>query len=173
MFIFRRQSFCVSKSLGVSLCSLKEQSVIDKCYTLKYCSWGSQGRNAEVVCHSLLQYQMVGWHHWLNGHESEQTPGDSEGQGNLMCCSPWGPKKSDTTEQLNNKNTLKWFNVAKLGIFIALSQYLSMQYFSTLTSFVCAWLGLGNFKKHWCPGRVQSLEILIKSVRVQPGHWNS
>ena len=33
---------------------------------------------------------MVGWHHRLNGHESEQTPGDSEGQGSLACCSPWG-----------------------------------------------------------------------------------
>ena len=32
----------------------------------------------------------VGWHHRLNGHEFEQTPGDSEGQGSLACCSPWG-----------------------------------------------------------------------------------
>ena len=43
----------------------------------------------------------VGWHHWLNGHEFEQTPGDSEGQGGLACCSPWGHKESDTTEWLN------------------------------------------------------------------------
>ena len=41
--------------------------------------------------------EMVGWHHRLNGHEFEQTPGDSEGQGNLVCCSPWGCKESDTT----------------------------------------------------------------------------
>ena len=34
--------------------------------------------------------EMVGWHHPLNGHESEQTPGDGEGQGSLACCSPWG-----------------------------------------------------------------------------------
>ena len=46
---------------------------------------------------------MVGWHHWLNGHEFEQTPGDSEGQGGLACCSPWGHKESDTTKQLNKK----------------------------------------------------------------------
>ena len=51
---------------------------------------------------------MVAWHHWLNGHEFEQTPGDSEGQGSLACCSPWGHKESDTTEQLNNNN-LKQF----------------------------------------------------------------
>ena len=40
--------------------------------------------------------------HLLNGHASEQTPGDGEGQGNLACCSPWGRKELDTTEQLNN-----------------------------------------------------------------------
>ena len=45
---------------------------------------------------------MVGWHHQLNGYEFEQTLGDSEGQGSLVCCSPWGHKESDTTEQLNN-----------------------------------------------------------------------
>ena len=42
--------------------------------------------------------EMVGWHHRLNGHEFEQTPGNSEGQGSLVCCSPWGHYKSDTTE---------------------------------------------------------------------------
>ena len=47
---------------------------------------------------------MVGWHHRLKGHEFEQTPGDSEGQGSLVCCSPWGHKESDATEQLNNNN---------------------------------------------------------------------
>ena len=39
-----------------------------------------------------------------DGHESGQTLGDSEGQRSLVCCSPWGHKESDTTEQLNNKN---------------------------------------------------------------------
>ena len=41
--------------------------------------------------------EMVGWHHHLNGHESEQPPGDSRGQGNLACCSPWGPEEVDMT----------------------------------------------------------------------------
>ena len=45
---------------------------------------------------------MVGWHHFLNGHEFEQTQGNGNGQGSLVCCSPWGCKESDTTEQLNN-----------------------------------------------------------------------
>ena len=48
------------------------------------------------------QDEMVGWNHWINRHESEQTPGDGEGQGSLACCSPWGCKESDMIEQLNN-----------------------------------------------------------------------
>ena len=48
--------------------------------------------------------EMIEWHHRLNGHESEQTPGDREGQRSLVCCSPWGRKESDTAEQLNNNS---------------------------------------------------------------------
>ena len=44
---------------------------------------------------------MVGWHHQLNGHECEYTPGVGDGQGGLVCCSPWGHKESDTTVRLN------------------------------------------------------------------------
>ena len=50
----------------------------------------------------VTEDEMVGWHHGLNGHEFEQTPGESKRQGNLVCCSPWSHKESDTTEQLNN-----------------------------------------------------------------------
>ena len=46
--------------------------------------------------------EMFGWHHWLNRHEFEQAPGDSKGQGSLVCCSLWGGKESDMTEQLSN-----------------------------------------------------------------------
>ena len=45
---------------------------------------------------------MAGWHHQVNGREFEQAPGDGEGQGSLVCCSPQGRKESDTTERLNN-----------------------------------------------------------------------
>ena len=48
--------------------------------------------------------ETVGWHHQLNGHEFEQTPGESEGQRSLACCSPWDHKESDMTEGLNNNN---------------------------------------------------------------------
>ena len=47
------------------------------------------------------QDEMVEWHHWLNGHEFEQVLGVGGGQGSLACCSPWGCKESDMTEQLN------------------------------------------------------------------------
>ena len=49
----------------------------------------------------MTEDEMVGWHHRLSGYEFEQTLGDSEGQGSLECCSPWGHKESDMTEQLN------------------------------------------------------------------------
>ena len=51
------------------------------------------------------QDEMVGCHHWLNGHEFEQTLGDSEGQGSLACCSLWGRKESDMIKWLNNNNS--------------------------------------------------------------------
>ena len=49
----------------------------------------------------MIEDEMIGRHHRLNGHEFEQVLGDGEGQGSLECCSPWGCKDSDTTEQLN------------------------------------------------------------------------
>ena len=47
---------------------------------------------------------MVAWYHQLNGNEFEEAQGVGDGQGSLACCSPWGRKESDTTEQLNNSN---------------------------------------------------------------------
>ena len=52
--------------------------------------WGQEGKG-------MTEDEMDGWHHWLNVHESEQTLGDSEGQGSLVCCSPWGCKELDMT----------------------------------------------------------------------------
>ena len=53
--------------------------------------------------------ETVGWHHWLNGHEFEQAPGVGDGQGSLVCCSPWGHKELDMTE---------WLNWTKLLLFL-------------------------------------------------------
>ena len=49
----------------------------------------------------MTEDEMVGWHHQLDGHELEQAPGVGDGQGSLVCNSPWGRKELDTTEQLN------------------------------------------------------------------------
>ena len=51
--------------------------------------------------------EMVGWHHWLNGHEFGWTPGVGDGQGGLVCYRPWGRRELDTTEQ-QNWTELKW-----------------------------------------------------------------
>ena len=48
----------------------------------------------------MTEDEMIGWHHRLDGHEFEQTPGVAERQGDLACCSPWGRKESDMVEWL-------------------------------------------------------------------------
>ena len=63
----------------------------------------------------VAEDEMVGWHHQLNGHEFEQTPGDGEGQGSLEHCSPWCQKESDTAYQLNNKNNRLLENSIRWG----------------------------------------------------------
>ena len=62
--------------------------------------WGQEEKG-------VTEDEMVGWHHWLNGHEFEKTLGDSEDQGPLACCSSWGHKELDMTKQLYN-NKGKW-----------------------------------------------------------------
>ena len=54
----------------------------------------------------MTEDKMVGWPHRLNGHESEEAPGVGDGQGGLACCSPWGCKQSDMTEQLDKTNVI-------------------------------------------------------------------
>ena len=67
--------------------------------------WGQEEKGA-------TEDEMVEWHHLFNGHEFEQTPGDSERQRSPVCCSPWGCRELDTTEQLNNnmcfRKQLQW-----------------------------------------------------------------
>ena len=60
----------------------------------------------------MTENEMVGWHHQLNRHEFGQALGDGEGQGILVCLSPWGHKESDTTELLNNSSN-KTFSRSK------------------------------------------------------------
>ena len=72
--------------------------------------WGQDKR--------LTEDEMFGWHHSLNGHEFEKTL-DREGQGSLMCCSPWGHKELDMTDWLNNNFLLNQFTLSQsTGIFL-------------------------------------------------------
>ena len=59
------------------------------------------GRDWEQEEKGTTDDEMAGWHQWLDGRESEWTPGDGDGQGGLMCCESWGCKKSDMTKRLN------------------------------------------------------------------------
>ena len=64
--------------------------------------------------------EMAGWHHWLDGRESEWTLGVGHGQGGLACCDSWGRKESDTTEQLNWTETdilSLWMSRKKINFF--------------------------------------------------------
>ena len=68
------------------------------------------GRDWGQVKKRVTEDELVGWHHWLDGHEFEQTPVDSEGQGSLVCCSPWSHRvRLDlaTEEQQEGK---KWYS---------------------------------------------------------------
>ena len=68
---------------------------------------------------------MAGWHHRLNGHEFEWTPGVGDGQGSLACCNSWGRKESDTTEQLTELN---W-----------IFHYIYVYMYQLLYLFICWW----------------------------------
>ena len=59
----------------------------------------------------MTEDEMVGWHHRLSGREFEQTPGDGEGQGSLVCYSPYCRKESNTTKQLKNNSNNNFLNL--------------------------------------------------------------
>ena len=67
----------------------------------------------------MTEDEMVGWHHQLKGHEFEQALGVGDGQGSLICCSPWGSKELDTTRRLNlTELTIRSSAVEVLGYLV-------------------------------------------------------
>ena len=99
------QSILKEISLGCSLegwCwSWNSSTLATSCEELTHwkrlCCWEGLGAGKK----GTTEDEMAGWHHWLNGRESEWTPGVGDGQGGLVCCDSWGHKESDTTERLN------------------------------------------------------------------------
>ena len=85
--------------------------------------------------------EMVRWHHRLNGHKFEQTPGDGEGQESLVCYSPWGHKESDTTKRLNNSNCYCQCNEFQKSLFFQTPVMFLWKFFSPLQCFLSK---LGN-----------------------------
>ena len=88
---------CGDRSLSMSSFSLSAFVLQLLGPDVRACLWG--GRRQEEK--GTTEDEMVGWHHWLDGHEFEQALGVGDGQGALACCSSRGRKESDTTERLN------------------------------------------------------------------------
>ena len=95
----------------------------------------------------MTKDEMVGWHHWLDGHEFELAPGVGDGQGSLACCSPWGHKELHMTERLN---WLNWTEFIRLLSFLKEGSYSSENYEICVCAF---WWGEGMvfdwYKSHW------------------------
>ena len=117
--------------------------------------WGQEEKG-------MTEDEMAGWHHWLDGRESEWTPGVGDGQGGLACCGPWGHKELDTTERLNNPPVSK----GNPGMRPSSSQsYRGLDgWMASLTRWTWVWVTSGSW---WWTGRAGVLQF-IGSQRV--GH---
>ena len=99
------QSILKEISPGISLegmmLKLKLQYLDTSCEELLIGKDSDGGRDWGQEEKGTTEDEMAGWHHWLDGHESEWTPGIGDGQGGLACCDSWGPEELDMTERLN------------------------------------------------------------------------
>ena len=105
----RRSSQSILKEISPG-CSLEGMMLKLKLQYFGYLMWrinwligkdSDAGRDWGQEEKGTTEDEMAGWHHWLDGHESEWTLGVGDGQGGLACCDQWGLKESDTTEKLN------------------------------------------------------------------------
>ena len=111
--------------------------------------WGQEEKGA-------TEDEMVGWYHWLNGYEFEQTLGDSEGQGSLAYCSPWGCKELNMTWQLNNHN-----NMIETVIYHVLSVVFSSIWQNS-------WLNWGASQaNYWLQHSVISTQSTLRAARIR------
>ena len=119
---------------------------------------------------------MVGWNHWLNGHESEQAPRVGDGQGGLACYSPWGCKELDTTEWLNWNWLNHWTTRDFPSSHCSKSRDFSLKKSQIGTSLVVQWVrlqapnigGLGSI-----PGQGTRTYIHTVSKSLQRRSWES
>ena len=77
----------------------------------------------------MTEDKMVGWHHQLNGHEFEQILRNSEGQGSLVCCSPWSHKESDTATEQPQITHIRYMEFPCInGFFFFIAEYFPLSY---------------------------------------------
>ena len=116
--------------------------------------------------------EMVRWHHWLDGHEFEQALGVGDGQGSLACCSPWGCKVLNMTEQLN------WIPFLHLTpclsfrhsfLFCALSLQPSSLYLTFLLCFISLWVFCPWAEVHVVCEFTSQIEEIFQPFKINPG----
>jgi len=100
------------------------------------------GKNWRQKEKGMTEDEMVGWHHQLNGHEFDQSQGAGNGQGSLVCWSPWGSKESDMTEWLNPRSevVVKFCVIYVSNNIIHLSIPSELKLFSHIGFFVTPWI---------------------------------
>ena len=113
----------------------------------------------------MTEDEMAGWHHWLDGRESEWTPGVGDEQEGLACCDSWGRKESDTTEQLNWTEQL--FNPLCPTSCINLKKVEKKKWDNTESG----WEGDFGFRSSECFGCWSSTEMQYRERLLNP--WNT
>ena len=107
--------------------------------------WGQEKKG-------LTEVETVGWHHWLDGHEFEYTPGFGDGQGGLACCGSWGRKESDATEWLNWTECERLAGSTGVESWTLASYSSGFLWFSFVVGMLFPWLcreNSGEFKWSW------------------------
>ena len=110
------QSFLKEISPGCSLEALMLKLKLQYFRHLMLTHWkdSDTGRDWGQEEKGMTEYEMAGWHHQLNGRESEWTPGVGDRQGGLACCNSWGRKELDSTEWLNWTELMQSFTVVDI-----------------------------------------------------------
>ena len=127
-------------------------------------NWGQEEKGT-------TEDEMVGWHHWLRGHEFEQTLGDSEGQGSLVDCSSCDHKESDTTEQLNNNNKGLCGSIeySSSRLWAMIKRFLSSEALSSHPTLLTKWPGGYNWPRYLLRKRnVRAQALNLEEILPQP-----
>ena len=118
--------------------------------------WGQEEKE-------MTEDEMAGWHHRLDGHEFEWTPGVGDGQGGLSCCDSWGGKESDTTEWLSWTELMNVLNATEL-------QILCYEYFTTINFLKAKLLRISRWWQSLKPsmGPSPAVHLVCPPVKVVP-----